>query len=349
MKIKFTKNGVKTPFFVYNGDMTYKGENLGVFIVPTGVGASIGGYAGDASCYAKKFTNIGNLIVNPNVVNAGCFSGINDKMFYVEGFAIDEFFKGKLGLKEAKNNKIGIVFDKGIPQNVLNIHINTLEAVKTVYGVNISDYLVTEEEVGVDFYIDDSGISTGYVKNIKTLLKSAKELINSGCNAIGVVCLFADDNLNDDYEKGEGVDPVGGVEAIISHYITKELNIPCVHSPAFLDYEITSKVVNPKAASEYITPTFLPCILLGLMNAPMLTSIDKNDFDLSIENVDYLIMPHNCLGSIPVFEALKRGIKVYAVKENVTLLNVTNESINKTCGIYNVDTYDECLELIKRA
>ena len=42
----------------------------GAFIVPTGVGASIGGFAGDASIWARKFAEKCRLIVNPNVVNA---------------------------------------------------------------------------------------------------------------------------------------------------------------------------------------------------------------------------------------------------------------------------------------
>lgn len=112
--------------------MLNNGEKLGAFIVPTGIGASIGGFAGDASCYARKFAQISNLIVNPNVVNAGGFSGITDNMFYVEGYSIDEFFKGNINLIQSKNNKIGIIFDKAIPQDVLNIHINTFRAVKCV-------------------------------------------------------------------------------------------------------------------------------------------------------------------------------------------------------------------------
>lgn len=322
--------------------MTYKNELLGAFIVPTGIGASIGGYAGDASCYAGEFTKIGHIIVNPNVVNAGGFSGINDKMFYVEGYAIDEFFRNKINLNESCNNKIGVVFDKSLSQEVLNIHINTINAVKTVYGTNIQEYTITEEPVGVDFYIDKSGISTGYVKNIQTLLSSAKKLISSGCEAIAVVCLFKDDE-SDNYSNGIGVDPVGGVEAIISHYITRELQVPCAHSPAFENYEISTKIINPKAASEYITPTFLPCILLGLSKAPKLSKSGN----ISLKNIDYLVVPANALGSIPIFEALKNNIPIYAIKENVTVLNVTNESINKTCGINIIDTYKECLELLK--
>ena len=327
---------------LYNYIMSYNNEKLGVFIVPTGIGASVGGFAGDASVYAQKFTNLGKIIVNPNVVNAGGFSGINSNMFYVEGFAIDEFFKNKLTLSESKNNRIGVVFDKAISKEVLNIHINTINAVKTVYGINISDYEITKENVGVDFYVDKSGISTGCVKNIKTLLNSAKKLVDKGCEAIAIVCLFKDEP-SAEYENGKGVDPVGGVEAIISHYITKELKVPCAHSPAFEDYEITTKIVNSKAASEYITPTFLPCILIGLNNAPKL----KEKGNISVKNIDYLVVPSNAVGSIPVFEAIKNNIPVYAIEENVTLLNVTNESIKQTCGINTIRTYNDCLELIK--
>ena len=57
-------------------------------IVPTGIGASIGGYAGDASSVARAFSEHFNVIVNPNVVNAACFSSINENMLYTEGWAL---------------------------------------------------------------------------------------------------------------------------------------------------------------------------------------------------------------------------------------------------------------------
>ena len=57
-------------------------------------------------------------------------------------------------------------------------------------------------------------------------------------------------------------------------------------------------------------------------------------------------MPYNCLGSTPVFEALKRGIKVYAVKENITELDVTKEKLFPDSNIIEIDTYDELLNLI---
>ena len=56
-------------------------------------------------------------------------------------------------------------------------------------------------------------------------------------------------------------------------------------------------------------------------------------------------MPYNSLGAIPVFEALKRNIPVFAVQENKTLLNITNDTIHKKCGI--IYTYEEFLERLK--
>ena len=312
---------------------------LGAFIVPTGIGASIGGFAGDASKWARKISRKCKLIVNPNVVNAACFSGITDNMLYVEGYTLNRFFKGECKLNYTERNIIGVVFDKTIPQNILNIHINTINAVKTVYDINIKDYIITEEEVGVDFFVDKSGCSTGNVKNLSTIKKATEKLIQKGCNAIAIVCHFPEDQ-GEDYENGIGVDPVGGVEAIISHYSSKEFSIPCAHAPAFSDIEITSKIVDKRCSAEYITPTFLPCILLGLSQAPQIST----EIGLAIEDLDFLIVPYNSLGGIPTLESTKRNIKTYAILENKTVLNISNEKFPVKCDIIN--TYEELLELI---
>ena len=313
-------------------------KKLGAFIVPTGVGASIGGFAGDASRAARKISQKCELIVNPNVVNAACFSGITDNMLYVEGYSLDRFFKGEICLERSRNNKIGIIFDKAIKPEVLNVHINTMNAVEVVYGLNIIGYEITEEDVGVDFFVDTSGVSMGNVKNLLTLKNAAKKLIDKGAEAIAIVCRFPDEQ-GDDYANGVGVDPVGGVEAIISHYISKEFSIPCAHAPAFDDITISTDIVDKRCSAEYITPTFLPCILVGLNQAPKLTKTG-----ISINDLDFLIVPYNSIGGVPVLEASKKGIKVFAIKENQTVLDVTPMNFLNTCDIIN--TYDELAEIL---
>lgn len=303
----------------------------GAFIVPTGVGASIGGFAGDASVWARKFAKKCRLIVNPNVVNAACFSGITDNMLYVEGYSLDEFFKGNLSLTPSSENKIGVIFDRAIPKPVLNVHINTINAVQTVYGVDILGYELTDESVGVEFFVDNSGASTGNVKNLDTLRRAAENLLTRGAEALAIVCHFPDEQ-GDDYANGIGVDPVGGVEAIISHYISKEFSVPCAHAPAFSDISISTDIVDKRCAAEYITPTFLPCILIGLSQAPKVAKLGE----ISIDDLDFLIYPANCLGGIPVMETIRRGKKVYAIKENSTILDVNHFNFIGQCDIINM-------------
>ncbi len=321
-----------------------KSKPLIAFIVPTGIGASIGGFAGDASTYARKFAKKYNTIVNPNVVNAACFSGISENMLYTEGYALTEFFKNRIGLIPSRNNKIGIIIDKGISEGIINVHINTINAVKTVYGIDIADYEITEESVNVEFYNTASGISSGSVKKEKTLLNAGKKLINKGVNTIAVVCKF-EEPPEDNYIDGEGVDIVGGVEAVISHYLSRELKIPVVHSPAFEDITITKEIVDSKCSAEYITPTFLPCLLIALQNAPLYSYKNVEEY-INIKDLKALIMPYNALGSSIVINAIKHRIPVFAVKENKSVLNITKDILNNDT-IIEVNSYEECMNKIE--
>ena len=325
--------------------MAYLNKKIGAFIIPTGIGAAVGGYAGDAGYIVRKFAKHFDLIVNPNVVNAGGFSSITSNMLYTEGYTMDKFFKGVVNLIPSESNKIGIIYDKAIPKDVLNIHINTQNAVKMVYGIDVASFVITEKEVGVDFYINKEGISVGEVKNISTVGEACEKLLERGCNAIAIVCLFKDsqsDNIQ--YSNGVGVDPVGGVEAIISHYISKYYQVPCAHSPAFEDFQIYSEPVHPKSSAEYITPTFLPCILIGLAQAPHITQ--NLNIGINISNLDFLIMPYDALGATPVFECIKKNIKIYAIKNNKTVLDVTKEKLFQNSNIIEVENYEKCLELL---
>ncbi len=313
-------------------------------VVPTGVGASVGGFAGDASKYAKMFAKEFNVIVNPNVVNAACFSGISDNMLYTEGWALTQFIKGNIGLIPRENNKIGVIFDKAISEGIINVHINTINAVKTIYGANVIGWEITKEYAGVEFFNTDSGISSGSVKNEKTLLEAGKKLIEKGADVLAVVCKF-DEPPEDNYQDGEGVDIVGGIEAVISHYLSRELRVPVVHAPAFENITITKDLVDAKASAEYITPTFLPCLLMALPNAPLFSSSNVEQY-INNKNLKALVMPYNCLGSSIVSDAVKNNIPVYAVKENNSILNI-DKNVIQYQNIIEVLSYKECFEKLK--
>lgn len=325
-------------------------KNIIALSIPTGVGAEIGGYAGDAGAVAREFSKYFDVILNPNVVNAGILSAINDDMFYVEGYAFDEFFGGAINLKPCADgifNKIGVIFDKSVPDDILNLHINTIEAMKTVKGYDIPHFEITDEFVGVHISIDRTGISTGRVQNEKTLYRAAKKLLDKGCVALAVVCFFGDECEDINYEEGNGVDPIGGVEAVISHYLTKEFMCPAAHSPAFLGLDIAFKKVNCKVASEFISSTYLPCILDGLSTAPLL--VKEKTGAISRDEVKCLIVPSGALGSKAVLSALDAGILICTVN-NKTVLSIDCKKLLKSdiiCNVKEFSSYQNCLEFIR--
>lgn len=323
-----------------------KKQEYSAFIVPTGIGANIGGFAGDAGRFAAKISREFPLIVNPNVVNAACFSAITENMLYVEGFSLSKLFKGEISLKPSKNNKIGVIFDKAIPKDVLNIHINTINAVKTVYDINVIGYEISSQEADVEFFTTPAGLSSGRINNPDTLVEAGTRLLKRGADVLAVVCKF-EEAEEDGYSNGEGVDVIGGAEALISHYLTSKLNVPVVHAPAFSDYQIKPDLVHPKAAAEYITPTFLPCLLLGLQNAPLIVNGMQNNL-ININNIKNLIMPYNSLGASIVTNALDKGINIIVIEENKTILNADSFSLGIDNAIIKLQSYDECLRYMKR-
>ena len=68
-----------------------------------------------------------------------------------------------------------------------------------------------------------------------------------------------------------------------------------------------------------------------------------------VNDLDFLVMPYDSLGGIPVFEALKNNIPIYAIKENSTLLNINKETLFKNSNIIEVETYSNCVELISKS
>ena len=78
-----------------------------MLIVPTGVGASIGGYAGDAIPVARAIAAISDrLITHPNVLNGAQLYWPLDNTLYVEGYGLDQFAAGRWNLAPVLSNKM---------------------------------------------------------------------------------------------------------------------------------------------------------------------------------------------------------------------------------------------------
>jgi len=337
-----------------------------MMIVPTGVGASIGGYAGDALPSARLLASISDkLITHPNVVNGAMLYWPMDNVLYVEGFALDEFAAGRLSLRPMiqGGHKIGLLLDDAIENDLRTRHLQVADAASATLGLNVHACVTTKRPVGVELQLSsESGASWGSIRDIPALIDGAKELVDKfGCTAIAAVMRFPEEDnaenaseLFDAYRRGEGVDAIAGAEALISHTITKALNVPCAHAPAFDAMEVENDL-SPKAAAEELGYTFLPCVLANLHRAPKLIgfSDDKSIEDITFKDIDAVVVPSDCLGGPAVLSLMRKenhDTIIIAVDENKSSMKVTPRALfgdgKVPKNIYTVHSYMEAAGLI---
>ena len=102
-----------------------------VLIVPTGIGAAIGGYAGDALPVARAIAQVADcLITHPNVLNGAQLYWNQPNILYVEGYGLDKFAAGEWGLQPVTQNPIGLILDQGIEPELRLRHLQAAEATR---------------------------------------------------------------------------------------------------------------------------------------------------------------------------------------------------------------------------
>ncbi len=291
----------------------------GIFIVPTGIGAEIGGHAGDATPAAKLIASIcDTLIVHPNVVNASDINEMSENMLYVEGSVLDKFLEGEIGLEKTYSNKILIVVNPPISGST----INSVSAGRATLGIN-AEILELKTPLQMIAKMENK-IATGDVLGWKELVKQVSDYEFDALAIHTTVIVSQEIALN--YFKNGGVNPWGGVEAKTSKLIAQELGIQVAHAP-YIDFKYESKevfmmyneIVDARMAPEVISTCFLHCVLKGLNKAPKISLKDNAYWNTDI---DFLITPINVFGR-PHIACLKAGIPVIAVEENKTVLNDT--------------------------
>lgn len=279
-----------------------------VFIVPTGVGAEIGGHAGDATPAAKLLASVSDIfITHPNVVNASDINEMTENMLYVEGSMLDRFLAGEIELQPVKRNKILLAVNAPVD----NKTINAVSAARATIGAEIT---IVELKTPLRLRAMLNGSrATGVVDGD---LELCEQLAPIHFDALAIATHIGIENdvaLN--YLRNGGVNPWGGVEAILSKLVSRVLGIPVAHAPFFGSIKGTieefEEVVDPRMAAELVSRCYLHCVLKGLHRAPR---IGKG---LSVDDVDCLVTPAGVCGP-PHLECMKRGIPIIVVEENRT-------------------------------
>ncbi|KKN59488.1 hypothetical protein LCGC14_0542000 [marine sediment metagenome] len=294
-----------------------------VFIVPTGIGAEIGGHSGDATPAAKLIASAcDKLFIHPNVVNASDINEMTENMLYVEGSILDRFLEGDIGLKETKGNKILLVVNDVEPHIV-----NAASAARATIGADIS-ILKLNVPLEMEGYVV-SGKADGCINNIEAAIEQigSHRYDKFDVIVVNTAIKVAEDDVLEYLSKNGGVNLWGFVEARMSRELTRRLERPVFHAPIESGslFRTFNKIVDPRKAAELVSVCYLHCCLKGAHVTPKIISLMQRPCAhlsnvLSYLDVDFLVTPAGAYGR-PHAACLEARIPVIVVEENFTVLN----------------------------
>lgn len=283
-----------------------------VFIVPTGIGAAIGGHAGDATPAFKLIASVSDIaITHPNVVNASDINEMPNNAWYVEGSILDRFLEGQIHLEKPKSNKILLATNKPIQPET----INAANAARHTIGceIEIMELDYPFEMIG---NFNEDGTAGGECHGIDNLIN---QTMRHDFDALAVASrITVPKEVALQYFREGGINPWGGIEAIISKRLAIAINKPVAHAPVETNNEelkMFNEVVNPRIAAEMVSAAYIHCVFKGLHKAPRIS-----DRGLTVRDIDCLITPINCFGR-PHQACINANIPIVAVRENNTCLN----------------------------
>jgi len=323
-----------------------------VQIIPTGVRCEFGGYAGDATPVTNLLAAVADILVtHPNAVNASDLNEMGENVWYVEGKSLDDFLLGHIGLIPSSTNRIGTFVDP-TGRAYLDHVINALNAARSVKGISCREYTILERELDVSIQWSESGCAVGTVNQPEVFLRGAGLLISEGADAVGGVSVIhgVTREMFAQHLAGEIPNPSGGVEAIITHLISKVFRVPTAHAPLPYYQDVKAAgIADPRASAEFISTPHYYSVLKGLARAPRLVSLsDLSQVPspaISLNNVGAVVLPASCLGGVPALASEFSDIPVIAVRANATLLNVTNAKMHMK-NVIEVDSYLEAAGIL---
>lgn len=283
-----------------------------VFIVPTGVGAEIGGHSGDATPAAKLIASLcDKLIIHPNVVNASDINEMTENMLYVEGSMLDRFLEGAIGLEEVYQNKILVAVSGEITPDI----VNAVSGARATIGADI-EIVQLRTPIKMTASLSE-GVATGLVLGWDEAVRQVEDG-NFDVLVVHSPITTSDEDVLGYLTAEGGVNIWGGVEAKLSRLMSDKLGRPVIHAPVENSEVMKEfkKIVDPRKAAEMLSTCYMHCCLKGAHRAPRATTNTWVDA-LWSKDINFMITPTGVFGR-PHRACLAAGIPVITVEENRT-------------------------------
>ncbi|KPJ93574.1 MAG: high light inducible protein [Gammaproteobacteria bacterium SG8_15] len=323
-----------------------------VLLIPTGIGSTIGGHAGDANPVAKLLASAcDTLITHPNVVNASDINELPDNGLYVEGSIISRLMMGTIGLQPVRANRVLAVVNAHPDKYFTDAVINTVSAARASCGLDCPQVIELNPPVVLESLYASSGRAVGRVSQLESLT-DVMDQYQGSYDAVAISTqIDMPINYHTDYylQRGDMINPWGGVEAIFTHSISSIYDVPTAHAPLDATRDIANLelgVVDPRMAAEIISSAYFLCVLKGLQRAPKIIKDIRFQIPpgiLSVADVSCLVIPDGCIG-LPTLAALEQGIPVIAVRENKNIMkNNLSELPWQSGQLHIVENYWEAV------
>ena len=321
-----------------------------VLLVPTGIGAEIGGHAGDASPVAALLAAAcDTLVTHPNVVNASDIIELPSNALYVEGSIITRLIMGCVGLRRARNNRLLVALGHHGDELFINAAINSVNAARATYGLDAPKIVRLGPEFEMESSYVGSGRAAGRIRGLDSLLEVLKDREGS-FDALAIASqIEVPPGFHAEYfeSNGEMVNPWGGVEAMLTHAVSSLFDIPAAHAPMLETQEIANAdpgIIDPRMAAEGVSLALIQSVLKGLQRSPRIVTDLAGMYHHSVltaADISCLVIPQGCLG-LPILAALEQGIPVIGVRENRNLMRNDLRSLPWRDGqLFLVDNYWE--------
>lgn len=326
-------------------------ENVGKFnavlVIPTGIGAEIGGHCGDGNATARLLASVCDiLITHPNVLNASDINEMTENTFYVEGSILTKFLQGQIGLQGVRSNRVLMLMDRHREKLFNDEVINAVSSARITLGIDCDVYEMKELIESISRY-SKSGRAVGEINSLENIFKVIKKY-KENYDAIALSTFikvpkhFHKKYFHDD----DMVNAWGGIEAMLTHSIAEIFNMPCAHSPMMTSKEVMRLelgIVDPRKAPETSSTTYLHCILKGLHKSPRIVDFNKG---MMLEDVSCMIIPDGCIG-LPTLACLENDIPLIAVRENKNQMKNDLKSLPfKKNKLFIVDNYWEVIGIM---
>lgn len=317
-----------------------------VLLIPTGIGAEIGGHCGDANVVSRLIASAcDTLITHPNVVNASDINEMTENTLYVEGSIISRMLMGRIGLQRVRANRILMLMDSHKERAFNNAIVNLISTARISLGIDC-DVIEMKDIISATSLYTQSGRAAGEITHLEKLFEVIKKYRND-YDAVGLATFVnvPVEHIEEYFTQSNVINPWGGIEAMLTHSIAWSFDLPCAHAPIAPSLEIVNTnfeklgIVDPRKASESFSRTFLYSCIKGLHKSPRI--VYRNG--LTVDDISCLIIPNGCVG-LPTLAAIEQGIPIIAVRENKNLMANNLEDLPIKKGkLYIVDNYLEAV------